>query len=503
MPAPLFDFDVFLSFASADAEASKEIWQTLSQGGLRVFWATDTLKEVVGQSFVGAIQDNLIKSQHFVLLWTAQAKRSAWVRAEYEAFYSQCHLKDARSRRLVVMPDGLEPISSLPPFLQSLQIARSSPEIVTLLGGVDPQRLLRENRELQAAVGKLEARLSAAQKELDLAKRSVVAAPSTRAEAPRAAKPAAEKEEGEVLRALEDALDQIEVATGTSMGGAWINETGAFQAWKILYAQGGERVIRSLSARLANPKRDWQDQWKALTLLTYASRTPEGRERAEEIIAVASDLVLRGGYVKKAALELIAGVPAPVRAKWEALFPLVQSAPIEKIGELVRRLPEFTPPEERGRTAEVIGEILAFTTQTDAITATVGALKALNARSQLPRLREVMAEAPIEKANSLADLAEYFGDREAVPTIRQAIETWRHGAKPIRSLLTSLQSLEGSACHAYLAEVLLDSQPQRQREILSGLAKSNDPALLDAVAHLAEGGTDPEVREAAKKYLVR
>ncbi len=503
MPGPLFDFDVFLSFASVDAEASTAIWRTLSQGGLRVFWSTETLKGAVGQSFLGAIQDSLLKSQHFVLFWTAHAKRSAWVTAEHEAFYHQCYLKDRDSRRLIVLPDGLEPVSTLPPFLQSLQIARSDQEVVTLLGGIDPQRLLRENRELQAAVGNLEARLRKAQEELDLAKRLTVAGPSVRAESQRAATPVAEMAEGEAIRSVEEALGQIEVATGGGVGGAWVNETGAFQAWKVLYAQGGERVIQALSARLANPKRDWQDQWKALTLLTYASRTPEGRERAAEIITVAADLVLRGGYVKRAALDLIAGVPAPVRSKWEALFPLLQSAPIERIGELVRRLPEFTPSEERSRTAEVVAEILAFTTQADAITATVSALKALNARSQLPRLREVMAEAPIEKANSLADLAEYFGDREAAPTIRQAIETWRHGAKPIRSLLTSLQSLEGSACHAFLAEILLDSQPQRQQEILSGLAKSNDPALLDAVAHLGEVATDSEVRGLAKKYLTR
>jgi hypothetical protein len=134
MPDDHFDYDVFLSFASADVEAAGGILRILSQGGLRVFWSNDTLPAAVGQSFVAAIQDGLLESRHFVLFWTAQARRSNWVKAEYEVFYSQCHLIDRGARRLIVLPDGQESISSLPPFLRSLQIARSAEEVVKTLG---------------------------------------------------------------------------------------------------------------------------------------------------------------------------------------------------------------------------------------------------------------------------------------------------------------------------------------------------------------------------------
>src|SRR5215213_2324718 len=141
-----FAYDVFLSFASADMEAATEIWQTLTQGGLRVFWSTETLKETAGQSFLSAIQESLIKSQHFVLFWTARAKASRWVKLEYEAFLNQCHLRDEGSRRLISLLDVGEPISSLPPFLQNLQVTGSAQEVVSLLGGIDPRKLQQENR---------------------------------------------------------------------------------------------------------------------------------------------------------------------------------------------------------------------------------------------------------------------------------------------------------------------------------------------------------------------
>jgi hypothetical protein len=253
---------------------------------------------------------------------------------------------------------------------------------------------------------------------------------------------------------------------------------------------------------LLNLKSGWQDQWKVLTLLTYAAGTPEGRRQSGEIITAAAEFVLRGGFVGTAALDLISGVPAPARSKWEVLFPILQTAPADKASQLVRRLAELTPPENRDRTAEAVGDILAFTTQSSLISASVDALKTLNSRSQLPRLRDMLAEAAVEKANSLAQLLSYFGDREAVPAIRQAIATWRYGAKSIEPLVSSLSALEGPSCQAFLAELLDDGQPQLQRQLLTGvLNKSADPAVLAAVGRLAVSAADPGVRELAEKHL--
>ncbi len=148
----IFDYDVFLSFSSKDEEVVKPVWQELSHSGLRVFWSDETLKQNVGQSFFEMIQESLINSRHFLLLMSANAAESEWVKLEYATFFNKCFLRAKGERRLIVHPiDGYD-IARLPPFLKNLQIARSVKAIIPLLGGVDIQALRKENAELRERV---------------------------------------------------------------------------------------------------------------------------------------------------------------------------------------------------------------------------------------------------------------------------------------------------------------------------------------------------------------
>ncbi len=148
----VFDYDLFLSFASADKAAVQSLMETLGQGRLKVFWAPDTLREAVGLSFFEAIGHSLVKCRHFVLYWTAQAKASGWVASEYEAFFNQCHVKNRDARRLVILADGREPFSSLPLFLRNLQLATSIDDVVNWLGGVSPEQRRLERARREAAI---------------------------------------------------------------------------------------------------------------------------------------------------------------------------------------------------------------------------------------------------------------------------------------------------------------------------------------------------------------
>lgn len=369
--------------------------------------------------------------------------------------------------------------------------------------GQQVEQLQKENRGNQAKAKQLEGLLNETQKDLGAAQQELerLRKPLKASGRRSPEVPATAATDERALRAAEAALGKIDLA-----GASISTEKGAFQVWKALYAQEGEQAIRSLLSLLSNPKHEWQDQWKIVTLLTYASRSAEEHAQARAIIGAVADLVLRDDYVGKAALELIAGAPVLPRIKWEALFPILQQAPIDKVGALVQRMPEFTPPEERDRTAKVIADILSYTNhQYSTIPATISALEALNARSELPRFREALAEAPVQKANSLAGLLAYFGDRESVPAIRQAIETWRHGSMSIRSLLSSLQTLEGSACYIYFAEILASSHPAVQGEILSVVqySDSGDPSLIAAIRRLAEATTNQGLKKLAEQYLAR
>lgn len=137
----MYEYDVFLSFASKDEYIVKILWQELCQNGLRVFWSDSNLKSNIGQSWIDVIQHSLINSEHFILVCTSNSIESEWVKSEYQTFYSQCYIPSKGTRRLALkLEDGFN-INSLPPFLKNLQATSSIKEIITLLGGSELQKL--------------------------------------------------------------------------------------------------------------------------------------------------------------------------------------------------------------------------------------------------------------------------------------------------------------------------------------------------------------------------
>ena len=148
----VFDYDVFLCFASRDIEHVRPIWQELSSSGLRVFWSGESLKENIGQSFFSVIQEALEKSRYFLLYCTPAAMDSQWVKEEYETFYSNCYIPSQQKRRFVILPGlGFE-LQLLPPMLRRIQLTDSTTKIISILGGQDFQALKRENEELKRAL---------------------------------------------------------------------------------------------------------------------------------------------------------------------------------------------------------------------------------------------------------------------------------------------------------------------------------------------------------------
>jgi hypothetical protein len=522
-----FDYDVFLSFAAKDAELARSVWQALSLGGLRVFWSTDTLKERVGRNWVAAIQESLIRSQHFVLLWTPASRGSVWVEEEYQAFYGQCYVKDRTGRRLVILPAG-EPIESLPPFLRNLQATGSARELVSLLGGMSPEELRQENRNLRARVEELQtanARLSAelgdlqrapaaeqakleralqeAQSEIESLREQVEHSP--RAE-PGVQRTPSESWAGgpspapEVTKEVLAGLSKMEVKAGSY--GSFV-ERGSVQVWKALYQQHGERVVTCLQELLLEPQHDWQELTKTLLLLSCASKTTELRHLNPSILSAVGVFVQRPGYVGQTALSLVVGALASPRSKWEVLFPLLEAVPGEAVGRVLQELVPLTPVEERARTAQTAADMLMYSNNSaGVISHAAAALKALNSRQVLPQLRDQLQDAPVEKANILADLLAHFGDRSAAPAIRQAIDSWRHGTVSIRPLLQALHRLEGEAALGLLVEILATSQPSLQKELLAYvLPKSRNPEILATVSALAKNAADSELAKSAQKYL--
>jgi hypothetical protein len=153
-----FDYDVFLSFSILDEQIAKPIWQELSTDGLRVFWSDETLKTKAGISWYEVIEKSLERSKHLLLICSENSMNSEWVKREFRAFYDLCYSSDKR-RLIPVLTRGFLP-SSLPFFLRELQAMRlDSPqffeEVLPMLGGVDIEKLQRENQCLQEQVDDL------------------------------------------------------------------------------------------------------------------------------------------------------------------------------------------------------------------------------------------------------------------------------------------------------------------------------------------------------------
>src|SRR5687767_4990742 len=153
-----FEYDVFISFSSADEEIVKPIWQELCSNGLRVFWSDATLKKEVGSSWFEIIEKSLERSRHMLLVCSSNSMNSKWVQREYRAFFDYCY--SPSSRRLIHLLTREFPPKNLPLFLRELQVGKISDsnfiqEIIPILGGVNIEKLQQELRTLQEQVNSL------------------------------------------------------------------------------------------------------------------------------------------------------------------------------------------------------------------------------------------------------------------------------------------------------------------------------------------------------------
>lgn len=153
-----FEYDVFISFSSADEEIVKPIWQELCSNGLRVFWSDSSLKKEVGNSWFDVIEKALERSRHMILVCSDNAISSKWVQREYRAFFDYCYSPNLR-RLIPLLTREFSP-NNLPLFLRQLQVGKINDprfiqEIIPILGGVNIEKLKYELQTLNEKVNSL------------------------------------------------------------------------------------------------------------------------------------------------------------------------------------------------------------------------------------------------------------------------------------------------------------------------------------------------------------
>ena len=79
-----YDYDVFISYSSADRAWAEKLFQSLTNRNIRVFF--DRQRIDAGSDWNRALAKSVQNSQHLIVLWTDHAKDSGWVRRELGHF---------------------------------------------------------------------------------------------------------------------------------------------------------------------------------------------------------------------------------------------------------------------------------------------------------------------------------------------------------------------------------------------------------------------------------
>ena len=132
MPAQAECCRVFLSYNKANVVVARSVGAHLSLAGVEVWFDEWEIK--AGDSILGRLNEGLRGFDAFLLLWSAQASRSAWVGQELNSAIMRA-LNDTTNRTRVI-PCRLD-ITPLPPLVEDRQAVDFSDRqrgIGTLLG---------------------------------------------------------------------------------------------------------------------------------------------------------------------------------------------------------------------------------------------------------------------------------------------------------------------------------------------------------------------------------
>lgn len=126
-------YDIFLCYSSANTYYANEIFEILTDLGIKVFFAEEKLKTDIGISYFSTINNALEQSRLLLLLATDDSMNSEWVKSEYETFYNECFIPNPDNRKIAIYKLKELPISKIPIGLRRLQVTDNAEELLNFL----------------------------------------------------------------------------------------------------------------------------------------------------------------------------------------------------------------------------------------------------------------------------------------------------------------------------------------------------------------------------------
>ncbi|MBB3841067.1 DNA-binding NarL/FixJ family response regulator/MinD-like ATPase involved in chromosome partitioning or flagellar assembly [Runella defluvii] len=115
-------YDVFIARKSQDAHLAKNLYDFLTNKGLKVFDADHSLPEMGNVDYSRAIDEALVNTEHLIVMGSSVENiTSPWVEAEWRFFLNRKRSGQAKGNLLTVVTNTLK-IDELPPSLQNYEV---------------------------------------------------------------------------------------------------------------------------------------------------------------------------------------------------------------------------------------------------------------------------------------------------------------------------------------------------------------------------------------------
>jgi len=499
---------VFISHSSKDAKIAKEICTFLEKEGIECWIAPRDVRP--GFDYDDEIVLGLEKTKALIFLLSSNSNLSRHAKSEIDIAVNRHHAI------FPVRIENIEPIGGLafwlksphwtdafpPPYDQKLQIL-----IQTI------KQFLEINESNKSDIAEIEKKEENFERITPIENGFVYESNLQKIDSSQTLKDNAE------LRALfNDAIASMDARYyEPNWGSARMTDTNSNEIWKKLQTNFSADEIQIL-CEIANDENyhlkvsrgsaEWI-RWLRITLLLSYALSEKTLKKHQKLILDA----LRGPWSVDQEIQretrmpyLLASLPIPPKDKWEYIYTLIDPQIGDANQFLIEAIIDTTPPQFREKTSSKIISIIEASNDDYLINISISALKKLNMKNEIVRLRECLTSAARpSKIRSICNLLIEWKDLEADSYIQEVIEYRRYtsDSQLLANLCNALLTLDQKKYLKYIFDVFSEALPAVQNQLINSFPIIKDAYFINMLIKLQESASDEELRKSISQYLKR